>query len=358
MSIVSHRSAVSACLFAHVAILGACGAAPAPAEPAGSAGAASPAVATPSGTTAPSSAAMPSQSASAAGKAGTSGALPVQAATAATAAGAAGSPAAANVPAKPSTAEQPPEAGAASSGEPSPDGMSAAAGGGAEAGAGGSIAAAGSGGAESAPAREDPGKGDGGDVITIGDSWMSNTLGTGDAIQGALQRLTMQPYRHYAVQGVMLMSASAFGAAIPSQYQTAKRLDPNIKTVVMTGGGNDIIQNPGVQAACNEGTQECVDLLNRISDTLNELWTEMAADGVQDVVYIRYSKDAGSTSDKVRGMQKPIDVCTSGKIRCHSIDSTEAVMAELQDGIHPTRAANDRLAKVIWDVMEKEGVRR
>jgi lysophospholipase L1-like esterase len=187
---------------------------------------------------------------------------------------------------------------------------------------------------------------------------MSNTLGTGDAIQGALQRLTMQPYRQYAVQGVMLMSASAFGAAIPSQYQTAKRRDPEIKTVVMTGGGNDIIQSPSVQAACTEGTQECVDLLNRISDTLNELWTEMAADGVQDVVYIRYSNDAGSTSDKVRGMQKPIEVCLSGKIRCHSIDSTEAVMADLPDGIHPSRAANDRLAKVIWELMEKEGVRR
>jgi hypothetical protein len=253
---------------------------------------------------------------------------------------------------------------AAASGDVAPDAMPTAGAAGSmsstapAAGASGSIAAAGSGGAPSTPPHEDEGKGDGSDVITIGDSWMSNTLGTGDAIQGALQRLNMQPYRHYAVQGVMLMSASAFGAAIPSQYQTAKRLNPDIKTVVMTGGGNDIIQNPTVQAACNEGTQACVDLLNRISDTLNELWTEMAADGVKDVIYIRYSKDAGSTSDKVRGMQKPIEICSSGKIRCHSIDSTEAVMAELQDGIHPTRAANDRLAKVIWQVMETEGVRR
>jgi lysophospholipase L1-like esterase len=226
------------------------------------------------------------------------------------------------------------------------------------AGAGGSFAAAGSSGAASSMPHEDLGKGDGSDVITIGDSWMSNTLGTGDAIQGAMQRLTMQPYRHYAVQGVMLLSASGFGPAIPSQYDTAKRVNPNIKTVLITAGGNDIIQNASVQASCNEGGQECLDLLNKISDTLNELWTKMAADGVKDVVYIRYSKDAGTTSDKVRDMQKPIEICLSGKIRCHAIDSTEAVMAELQDGIHPTRAANDRLAKVIWDVMEKEGVRR
>jgi hypothetical protein len=46
---------------------------------------------------------------------------------------------------------------------------------------------------------EDLGKGDGADVVTIGDSWMSNTLGTGNAIEGALSRLTRQPYRNYGV---------------------------------------------------------------------------------------------------------------------------------------------------------------
>jgi hypothetical protein len=206
--------------------------------------------------------------------------------------------------------------------------------------------------------REDLGEGDGSDVITIGDSWMSNTLGTGDGIEGALDRLTMQPYRNFGVQGVMLLSSSLFGPAVPTQYAAAKRANPKIKTVIMTGGGNDIIQNPSVQASCAEGGEACKQLMREISAALNTLWTEMAADGVEDVVYIRYAASAGSTDDSLRGMQDPIPICLTGKIRCYSVNTDNAVMDDLADGIHPTRAANDRIAKVVYELMEKEGMRR
>jgi lysophospholipase L1-like esterase len=206
---------------------------------------------------------------------------------------------------------------------------------------------------------EDLGKGDGSDVVTIGDSWMSNTLGTGDAIEGALRRLTMQRYRNYGVQGVLLTQSGLFGAAIPTQYDQAKRVDPDIKTVIMTGGGNDIIQNATVQSSCETGGDACVRTIMEIGMTLNTLWTKMADDGVQDVVYIRYSDDAGSTADNIREMGRmPPPICTTGKIRCHSLETTEAVMAQLIDGIHPSQAANDRVAKMIVDYMEKNGIRR
>lgn len=206
--------------------------------------------------------------------------------------------------------------------------------------------------------REDLGEGDGSDVVTLGDSWMSNTLGTGDAIEGALRRLTMQDYRNYGVQGVMLLSTSLYGPAIPTQYENAKARDPEIKTVIMTGGGNDIIQNPTVQASCDVGGEECKQLMREISAALDTLWTEMADDGVQDVIYIRYAASAGSTDDSVRGMSDPIPICLTGKIRCHSVNTDEAVGDDLQDTVHPTRAANDRIAQVVYDLMKKEGIRR
>jgi lysophospholipase L1-like esterase len=211
-----------------------------------------------------------------------------------------------------------------------------------------------------APAmHEDLGKGDGADVITIGDSWMSNTLGTGNAIEGALSRLTQQPYRNYGVQGVLLTQSGLFGAAIPTQYDSAKRRDPDIKTVIMTGGGNDIIQDAAVQASCETGGDACIQTIMKINMTLNTLWTAMSNDGVQDVVYIRYSDDAGSTAPNIREMGRmPPAICTMGKIRCHSIETTEAVMADLIDGIHPSQAANNRIAKVVADYMEKNGIRR
>jgi hypothetical protein len=210
----------------------------------------------------------------------------------------------------------------------------------------------------------DLGKGDGSDVILLGDSWMSNTLqieGTGGGIAPALQQVTMQPYRNYAVQGVMMLMADTFGPAIPTQYPAAKAANPDIKTVVMTGGGNDIIQNSTLQSDCQMGGAMCKMTLDEIGDALNTLWTQMAADGVQDIVYVNYSNDVGTVAPSLRGdggVPTPM-ICTTGKVRCWEYDSTAAVMKQIAaDGIHPLAAANQRMATEIYALMTKEGMRR
>ncbi len=210
----------------------------------------------------------------------------------------------------------------------------------------------------------DLGKGDGTDVILMGDSWMSNTLqieGTGGGIAPALIQVAGEPYRNYAVQGVMMLQADSFGPAIPTQYESAKQANPDIKTVVMTGGGNDIIQNPTIQSDCQMGGDMCKALLMQISQALETLWTEMASDGVQDVVYIQYADNVGSTAQSLRGdagVAAP-SICLTGKIRCHSVDTTAAVMSQIAaDGIHPLQAANQRIATQVYDLMVQDGMRR
>lgn len=209
--------------------------------------------------------------------------------------------------------------------------------------------------------REDLGEGDGRDVITIGDSWMSNSLFTGNAIEGALDRLTMRPYRHYARQGVMLLSGSlVFGPAIPTQFDAALRADDDIKTVIMTGGGNDILQNPELQADCEEGGDACAAKLAEISAALESLWQRMADNGVEDVIYIGYASDAGSSAEDITNVNKNgvAELCAAAPLNCHIIDSTPLVMGDFTDGIHPTRAANDRLARAIYELMEERKIRR
>jgi hypothetical protein len=210
----------------------------------------------------------------------------------------------------------------------------------------------------------DLGKGDGSDVVLLGDSWMSNTLqieGTGGGIAPALQQVSMQPYRNYAVQGVMMLMADTFGPAIPTQYPAAKAANPNIKTVVMTGGGNDIIQNSTLQADCKMGGAMCKMTLDQIGDALNTLWTQMASDGVQDIVFINYSDDVGTVAPSLRGdggVPTPM-ICSTGKVRCWEYDSTAAVMKQIAaDGIHPLAAANTRMATEVYALMTSEGMRR
>lgn len=238
-------------------------------------------------------------------------------------------------------------AGVAGASGPGGDVMVAAgAGGSAEAGA---AAAAGSGGAAGAPpTMMDFGKGDGTDVITIGDSWM-NILTNGGGIEGGLDRLDTK-YRHYAVAGTTLINGD-----IPAQYDRAKRANPNIKTIIMTGGGNDVMFSNGcsTKAACTEFSQ-------RIADALDELWTTAVADGVTTTVYIQYSRNAGTAPEDTRPDTQPVPkICTSGKLKCLSVPTTDIIArTDLLDGIHPNSAGCDRIAKATLDLMEMSGARR
>lgn len=190
----------------------------------------------------------------------------------------------------------------------------------------------------------DLGKGDGKDVITIGDSWM-NYFVNGGGIERGLLEASMQPYRTYGVAGTKLLDE-----VIPSQYEAAKRENPDIKTVVMTGGGNDLLLDPGADAKPTIGM---------IGMRLDKLWKEMAKDGVQDVIYIEYS-EGGSNADNVKyGITQVQPICEGQTgIRCHFMLSDPIIMMSLIDGIHPTPDGCTKLGKAAFDLMVSEGMRR
>jgi hypothetical protein len=194
---------------------------------------------------------------------------------------------------------------------------------------------------------------------------MSNTLqieGTGGGIAPFLQNVSGQLYTNYGLQGVMLLMDDSFGPAIPTQWDDAKRTHKKLLTVVMTGGGNDIIQNASLQTSCQMGGDACKQVLIKISDALDSLWTQMAEYGVQDIVYIRYTNNTGTIDPSLqgdKGLPTP-KICLSGRVRCHSVETTDIVAATdlAVDGIHPLSAANTRIAKRVFDLMTSQGIRR
>ncbi|MDD9941060.1 MAG: SGNH/GDSL hydrolase family protein [Myxococcales bacterium] len=195
----------------------------------------------------------------------------------------------------------------------------------------------------------DLGVGDGSDVVTIGDSWMDYAL-SGGGIEGGLRRAG-KSYRNYSRSGTRFLNG-----VIPRQYDRAKASDPNILTVIMTGGGNDILQG----AYSCDTAEACERYVNDLSVGLGELWTRMSNDGVRDVIYIGYSRDAGRppAEGAAPTMRPVIEICEKGPIRCHRLATTDLVMGDLADGIHPARAANDRIAAAVLEMMEREGMRR
>jgi hypothetical protein len=214
------------------------------------------------------------------------------------------------------------------------------------------------GGADAASAEEpraDLGKGDGKDVITIGDSWM---LLTTTGIQESLTRVSGQPYRKYARPGTRLLDG-----VIPGQYTSAKKADPDIKTVVMTGGGNDIIQNSALKTDCMQGGTMCDAQVEKIRMALSDLWKQMSADGVQDVVHVMYSASAGSgvKNGQTHNM-KMAEVCAAvpAPLHCHLLN-TDALIGPSDmrsDGIHPTDPGFDKIGKAVFDLMQEKGMRR
>jgi hypothetical protein len=203
--------------------------------------------------------------------------------------------------------------------------------------------------------RADLGKGDGKDVITIGDSWML-LLGTG--IQESLVRTSGQPYRKYARPGTRLLDG-----VIPGQYASAKRADPDIKTVVMTGGGNDIIMNSTLKSDCMQGGTMCDAQVEKIRTALNDMWKQMSADGVQDVIHVMYSSSAGSgVKNRDAHNMRMAEVCAAvpAPLRCHLLNTDMLIGPSdmRSDGIHPTDSGYDKIGKAVFALMEMKGMRR
>jgi hypothetical protein len=213
-------------------------------------------------------------------------------------------------------------------------------------------------------------------VATVGDSWMHNTLGTGSAISGALKRAGLR-HDNYAAQGVTLLPpGNLFGRPVTTQIESSvigRRGTSPYKTVIATGGGNDIILNSALERSCSATSQSaaqfntCRQKIDQIITKWSELWTKLGNAGVKDVVYVSYSDDAGSAPEANRySAVKMTDLCErfdgqSTKIRCTYVDGNEYVDSKLDlilDGIHPTQAINNDIAKGILSAMSAGGITR
>src|SRR5688572_3429014 len=219
----------------------------------------------------------------------------------------------------------------------------------------------------------DLGKGDGSDVIAIGDSWMN--LSGESGIQQSLKVASGQNYRTYGIPGTCLLPGHCLlgGTLIPDQYAQAKAANPDIKTVVMTGGGNDILQDFSVSASCgdeNFDTQPaCKARVDEIAARLEALWDEMAADGVRDVIIVGYTRKAklflsGAPLTKVSEYTAtkvpPLCAAVAAPLRCHALDADMVVpdLALRSDNIHPDDPSYVKLGAAVYELMEEEGMRR
>jgi hypothetical protein len=172
-------------------------------------------------------------------------------------------------------------------------------------------------------------------TVVIGDSyinWGTHTL------PADLAREAGETWRMYAVGGAS-MATGGITTLIPDQFNQALAADRNILTVVMDGGGNDVLI-PAASwpngTACKNGAIDgsCPQIVQAALDKGKQVMQTAANAGVRDAVYFFYPHVPtgtliGGTNPnnildyalpKVKALCDDAVNATGGKLRCHFVD--------------------------------------
>jgi hypothetical protein len=220
----------------------------------------------------------------------------------------------------------------------------------------------------------EPGPTTGSSVLLIGDSYMDiNTKAFGTELQklakaaGALA--SGEKYTDRSVSGSQMVGG-LIGPNIPTQYANENNSDGHIKTVVMDGGGNDVLLGDRncITVQAPPESQHCVDTIAGTVAAAKTLFAKMAADGVENVVYFFYPHLPGgglggtkSLEDATLDYSLPItrESCEGAPVHCVFVDTVGLfgeTAGDFQDGIHPTVANINKISAAVWDAMVTECV--
>jgi hypothetical protein len=191
-------------------------------------------------------------------------------------------------------------------------------------------------------------------IVLIGDS----ILAIGE-VKNELERLSGEQYRAYYVGGSELDASRANN--IPEQYDRAVSANPNIKTVILDGGGNDVQMGAG--SACRGSktsvSAACKSALQAPLNAADKLFSAMRADGVENIVYLNYFYFS-SIQDKLAAfdwMHDQMEIL----VKKHNgivVDPMPYMNSNYvgSDGIHPNTEGSQMLAGLIWEAMLENNV--
>ncbi len=200
------------------------------------------------------------------------------------------------------------------------------------------------------------------EIITLGDS----IFDLNGQIQANLEAWAGQTFRNYTQSGAEL-AGGAFARSVKGQYADAKATDANIETIVMDGGGNDILIPAMIfdPYGCRTHwwrwniTRACLGLIEDQYVEAVNLLNQMDAEGVDNVIWLGYYELPRSNANLYQALQYgdaylgyACDVSTTAN--CTFVDPRGQIPASdvESDDIHPTPSGSLKLAQMIWPVLQ------
>ncbi len=168
-----------------------------------------------------------------------------------------------------------------------------------------------------------------------------------------------QSYRDYSVPGTIMGSPTLPGN-IPPQWDMAKAADPNITTIIMDGGGNDII---GTLLCLDDAMAQdpgCTSVVADVIAVARNMVADVKATGVADVIYFLYP-DVPLGGHAILGYaveeaKKFAAELTDETFRVHIIDTRPVFEGHPEyfglDPIHANEAGGQAIAQLIYDYMK------
>jgi hypothetical protein len=184
----------------------------------------------------------------------------------------------------------------------------------------------------------------------------------------ALEDLSGDTYRTYYISGAQMEGGPI--KTIPKQYEDAIADGP-IRTVILDGGGNDVLIGGLVKCSVAYGGElrdQCDAIIDKTLASFETLFRQMIADGVENIIYQGYyyvrNKWLWQVTDELQDMGDVLVAEMAAEYpdvkfvfidpRLHFDQGDTSYL--ILDGIHPTRAASETLANLVWDAMVEDGI--
>ncbi len=204
-------------------------------------------------------------------------------------------------------------------------------------------------------------------VVNIGDS----IFALSGEIQDFLHSYAGKTFRRYSISGAEL-SDGVLASSLYSQYETAKSDNADIKTILMDGGGNDILLpamalDPYECKTLNEWdklSNSCKDFIDDLYVDVVNLLNDMAADGVDHVIYLGYYHTKDTDLLKLDSLEEAVDygdtkldqACSYSAVDCTFVDPRWVITdGDIKsDAIHPETSGSRKIADLIWPVIKEK----